>query len=248
MEHVVIRQPRRFPGGVLLALCMILVLTADPMAATTGKIAGQVTDAANGRPLPGVNVLVEGTTLGASTDLDGYYFIINVPAGVYTIRAEMIGYSPVQQTGAQVNVDLTTQVTFSLQETVLDVAEVITVTAERPLVRMDVTSSSDITTAAEIMQMPVEEVDDILETQAAVTTDIDGDTHMRGGRKEEVAYMVDGMLVTNPYSGLMDNLNINSGAIEEMVSVSGTFNAEYGNAMSGIVNTVSYTHLRAHET
>jgi len=239
MKHLVIRQPRRFPGGILLALFVILALTTDLMAATTGKIAGQVTDAANGRPLPGVNVLLEGTTLGASTDLDGNYFIINIPAGVYTVRAEMIGYSPVEQTGTQVNVDLTTQVTFSLQETILDVAEVITVTAERPLVRMDVTSSSDITTAAEIMQMPVEQVDDILETQAAVTTDIDGDTHMRGGRKEEVAYMVDGMLVTNPYSGLMDNLNINSGAIEEMVSVSGTFNAEYGNAMSGIVNIVT---------
>ncbi len=239
MKHLVVRQPRRFPGGVLLALFMILALTAQSMAATTGKIAGRVTDAANGRPLPGVNVLVEGTTLGASTDMDGNYFIINVPAGIYTIRAEMIGYSPVQQTETQVNVDLTTQANFSLQETVLDVAEVITVTAERPLVRMDVTSSSDITTAEEIMQMPVEEVDDILETQAAVTTDIDGDTHMRGGRKEEVAYMVDGMLVSNPYSGLMDNLNINSGAIEEMVAVSGTFNAEYGNAMSGIVNIVT---------
>jgi outer membrane receptor protein involved in Fe transport len=224
---------------LFLIPALILTLADYSMASTTGKIAGRVIDAANGRPLPGVNVLVLGTTLGASTDLDGNYFIINVPAGVYTIRAEMIGYRPVEQTDTRINVDLTTQVNFSLQETVLDVAEVITVTAERALVRMDVTSSSDITTSTEIMQMPVEEVNDILETQAAVTTDIDGDTHMRGGRKEEVAYMVDGMLVTNPYSGLMDNLNINSGAIEEMVSVSGTFNAEYGNAMSGIVNIVT---------
>lgn len=216
-----------------------LIFAASAMAGTTGKIAGRVTDNANGRPLPGVNVLVEGTVLGASTDLDGNFFIINIPAGVYTIRAEMIGYSPIEQTDTQVNVDLTTTVNFSLRETVLDVAEVITVVAERPLVRMDVTSSSAITTADDIVEMPVEEVDDILETQAAVTTDIDGDTHMRGGRKEEVAYMVDGILVTNPYSGLMDNLNINSGAIEEMVAVSGTFNAEYGNAMSGIVNIVT---------
>lgn len=222
-----------------LVTLITLAIWASSMAGTTGKIAGSVTDAANGRPLPGVNVLVEGTTLGASTDLNGHYYILNVPAGVYTLRAEMIGYSPVRQTDVQVNIDLTSAVNFALTETVLEVAEVITVVAERPLVRMDVTSSSKITTAADIMEMPVEEVDDILETQAAVTTDIYGDTHMRGGRKEEVAYMVDGILVKNPYSGQMDNLNINSGAIEEMVAVSGTFNAEYGNAMSGIVNIVT---------
>jgi outer membrane receptor protein involved in Fe transport len=226
---------------VLMGLVALigLAMGTSSLAGTTGKIAGMVTDAANGRPLPGVNVLIEGTVLGASTDLNGRYYILNVPAGVYDLRAEMIGYSPLKQTDVQVNVDLTSTVDFGLTETVLDVAEVITVVAERPLVRMDVTSSSDITTAAEIMEMPVEEVDDILETQAAVTTDIDGATHMRGGRKEEVAYMVDGILVKNPYSGQMDNLNINSGAIEEMVAVSGTFNAEYGNAMSGIVNIVT---------
>ena len=223
--------------GLVMLIC--LALGTSSMAGTTGKIAGTLTDAANGRPLPGVNILVEGTTLGASTDLNGRYFILNVPAGVYTLRAEMIGYSPVQQTNLQVNSDLTSNANFSLQETVLDVADVITVVAERPLVRMDVTSSSDITTAKQIAEMPVEEVDDILETQAAVTTDIYGHTHMRGGRKEEVAYMVDGILVKNPYSGQMDNLTINSSAIEEMVAVSGTFNAEYGNAMSGIVNIVT---------
>jgi outer membrane receptor protein involved in Fe transport len=223
--------------GLVILIC--LALGTSSMAGTTGKIAGTVTDAANGRPLPGVNILVEGTTLGASTDLNGRYFILNVPAGVYTLRAEMIGYSPVRQTETQVNSDLTSNANFSLQETILDVADVITVVAERPLVRMDVTSSSDITTAKQIAEMPVEEIDDILKTQAAVTTDIYGHTHMRGGRKEEVAYMVDGILVKNPYSGQMDNLTINSSAIEEMVAVSGTFNAEYGNAMSGIVNIVT---------
>ncbi|MCK4271286.1 carboxypeptidase-like regulatory domain-containing protein, partial [bacterium] len=170
--------------GLVMLIC--LALGTSSMAGTTGKIAGTVTDAANGRPLPGVNILVEGTTLGASTDLNGRYFILNVPAGVYTLRAEMIGYSPVRQTETQVNSDLTSNANFSLQETVLDVADVITVVAERPLVRMDVTSSSDITTAKQIAEMPVEEIDDILKTQAAVTTDIYGHTHMRGGRKEEV--------------------------------------------------------------
>jgi outer membrane receptor protein involved in Fe transport len=233
------KHAARYAGLMGLATLIGLVIWASALAGTTGKIAGIVTDAANGRPLPGVNVLLEETTLGASTDLNGRYFILNVPAGVYALRAEMIGYSPMRQTEVQVNVDLTATVDFSLQETVLDVAEVITVVAERPLVRMDVTSSSQITTAREIQEMPVEEVDDIIETQAAVTTDIDGHTHMRGGRKEEVAYMVDGILVKNPYSGQMDNLNINASAIEEMVAVSGTFNAEYGNAMSGIVNIVT---------
>ncbi|WP_243663569.1 carboxypeptidase-like regulatory domain-containing protein [Rhodothermus marinus] len=57
-----------------------------------GRIAGVVTDAATGDPLPGVNVTIEGTTLGAASDIDGQYYILNVPPGRYTVRASMIGY------------------------------------------------------------------------------------------------------------------------------------------------------------
>ena len=56
-------------SGFLLIFAGILVSTA--WAGTTGKISGRVIDAASGEPLPGVNVVIDATTLGAATDLNG---------------------------------------------------------------------------------------------------------------------------------------------------------------------------------
>jgi len=85
-------------------------------AGTTGKIAGRVTDAKTGEGIPFANVIIEGTTLGAATNLEGYYTIINVPPGVYTLRASVVGYETKVVTNVRVNIDLTTRIDFELRE------------------------------------------------------------------------------------------------------------------------------------
>ena len=75
---------------ILLALLMIYA-GADLNAGVTGKIAGRVVDKDNGEALPGANMVIQGTTLGAATDVDGNYYIINVPPGIYSLRASSIG-------------------------------------------------------------------------------------------------------------------------------------------------------------
>ncbi|MEX0599916.1 MAG: carboxypeptidase-like regulatory domain-containing protein, partial [Rhodothermales bacterium] len=77
----------------LLSL-LVLCLVGSPVFAQSGKISGQVTDAATGDPLPGVNVVIDGTTQGTSTGADGYYSIINVRPGTYDVRASFIGFTP----------------------------------------------------------------------------------------------------------------------------------------------------------
>ncbi|MFH1011500.1 MAG: carboxypeptidase-like regulatory domain-containing protein, partial [bacterium] len=69
---------------IFCALPFLIFFSFELFAGTTGKIAGFVKDAASGEPLIGANILVEGTTLGASADVEGYFFIINVPPGTYT--------------------------------------------------------------------------------------------------------------------------------------------------------------------
>jgi hypothetical protein len=76
-----------------LVFTLILTLPFFVIAGTTGKLAGRVVDAENGNPIPGVNVYLQGTTLGGATDLDGNYYIINIPPGTYTLTASMIGPS-----------------------------------------------------------------------------------------------------------------------------------------------------------
>ena len=81
--------------------------------------------------------------------------------------------------------------------------------------------------------LPVTEISDILELQAGF---VDG--HLRGGRSGEVAYWIDGVPVTDVYDG-NTVVDVNKNAVEEMQVISGAFNAEYGQAMSGIVNIVT---------
>lgn len=95
-------------------IILIFLINYSLFAGTTGKISGQVIDSETGLPLIGVNVVIEGTAMGAATDPDGYYAILNVSPGEYTLKASMIGYQLVVQTNVQVMVDLTTPINFEM--------------------------------------------------------------------------------------------------------------------------------------
>ncbi|MFT5143007.1 MAG: hypothetical protein ACI84D_001628, partial [Thalassolituus oleivorans] len=225
--------------GVLLGAFLISASPASVLAASqaSGKIAGTVVDQASGEPLPGATVVIEGTTLGAAADVDGDYVIINVPPGVHTVRASMIGFATVLQQDVRVSIDRTTRVDFSLGEEIIQGEEVI-VTAVRPLVEVDRTTSISYIGAESIANLPVQEVKDLLELQSGVAYDAQGRLHLRGGRSGEVAYLVDGIPVTNQYSG-GSKIEIENSWIQELQVISGVFNAEYGQAQSGVINIVT---------
>lgn len=225
---------RSYSAAAWLVAALFLVPAA--WGQTTGKIAGRVTDAATGDPLPGVNVLIEGTTFGTATNLDGEYVIIGVRPGVYTLVASFIGFATQRQEGVRVSVDLTTPVDFAMREEVIEGEEIV-VTADAIAVRKDVTSSEARVTAETIDRLPVQEVNQILNVQAGITQR-DGNLHIRGGRASEVLIMVDGVPVTDSYDGSRA-VELENEGIQELQVISGTFNAEYGNAMSGVINVVT---------
>ena len=206
-------------------------------AGTTGKIAGKVTDKTTGEPLPFVNIIIVGTNLGAATDIDGNYVILNISPGKYNVKAQYIGYQPVLVENVSVSIDLTTSVDFTLLESAVELEEIV-VQGKQDLVKKDVTSSQSLISAEQIEVLPVAEFDDILQLQAGVTRDAAGDFHIRGGRTSEVAYWVNGVSITDGYDNSR-GIQIDNYSVQELQVISGTFNAEYGNAMSGIVNTVT---------
>ena len=223
---------------MMVHLVVLGLMTTGLMAGTTGKISGRITDAETGEGLPGVNVMLEDTYLGASTDADGVYFIINVPSGSYTLRTQMIGYSTVNVTDVQVRTDLTTEVNVQMTVQVLESEEEVVVVAERPLVQKDLTSGRAIVSADDIKEMPVESVGAVIATKAGIVSGSDGSIHIRGGRSSEVTYMIDGVPVTNPAWGGL-GVNVENSSVQELQILSGTFNAEYGQAMSGIINIIT---------
>ena len=107
------------------------------------------------------------------------------------------------------------------------------ITAERPIVQKDLTSTTSSVSGDEIASLPLEDVASVVNLQAGV---VDG--HFRGGRSNEVKYLIDGVAVNDVFSGgYTMQAEVNS--IAEVQVLSGTFNAEYGEAMSGIVNQVT---------
>ncbi|MEK7250217.1 MAG: carboxypeptidase-like regulatory domain-containing protein, partial [Bacteroidota bacterium] len=214
------------PHVLATVLAVALMLHTTAIAGTTGKIAGTVRDAQTQEAVVGASVVVEGTRLGAATNIDGYFVILNIPPGKYTLVASSVGYNRKSITGVSVSVDLTTTQNFDISsETVL--AEEVVVTAERPVVKRDLTSSESRVDASTIESLPVSEVNEVLSLQAGVTVDRDGGIHIRGGRTSEVAYWVDGVSVSDVYDGGRA-VQVDNNGIQELQVISGTFNAEYG--------------------
>ena len=197
---------------------------------TAGKISGQVTDA-NGEALIGVNIIVEGTKLGASTDLDGFYVILNVRVGIYQLKYAYIGYQTKVFNNVDVDADKTTKINVVLEPEAI-AGEEIVVTASRPIVEFNQTSVISTVGKEDIKVLPVQSLNEIVNLQAGV---IDG--HFRGGRLGEVQYQVDGVTVNNPYDN-KSTLQLDRSVLEEVQVISGTFDAKYGQAMSGVVNAV----------
>ncbi len=208
------------------------------IAGTTGKITGIIMDKATHEPLAGANIQIVGSSLGAASDADGYYVIVNVPVGMHVLTASMLGYRSIRKKDVNVASDFTTTVNFGLKPKVLESDETIEVVAQKPMIRRDQTASVVAYAGDEIRKMPLETYRDVLKLQAGVTTGSDGALHIRGGRSSEITYVVDGVSVMDDYSGL-PSVAVENNAIQEISLVSGAFNAEYGNAMSGVVNIIT---------
>ena len=221
-----------------LVLILLFSLPVIGQDTPKGKIAGVVSDKRTKEPLAGVNVELKGTYMGAASDLDGAFFIDNITPGDYDIEVSIIGYKIQLKTSVEVTSDETVGINFELEESILAYGEEIEVIGEKPLLDVDLTSSEATFSSEEIGRKIVENVDDILAQQAGVVK-TDGEIHIRGGRADESIYIIDGVSVKDPLSGYGSTVYVNPDAIKELKIVTGGFNAEYGQAMSGIIDIVT---------
>lgn len=219
---------------ILIAILLVPVL----LHAQTGKISGRVLDRESKEPLIGANVAIEGTTLGGITDVNGAYVILSVPPGGFSIKASYVGYQTITVTGVRVSTNLTTDLNFDLPSEAVKVQQV-EIVAERALIERDRTNTMRIQTSEDIKNLPIRGTANVIGLQASVVKNESSNLlYIRGGRPEEVGYFVDGVPVNNPLTGNASASfnNINPNSIEELQIQTGGFNAEYGAAMSGIVN------------
>ena len=159
-------------------------------------------------------------------------FIINIPPGKYQVKASLVGYNSVITQNVQVNVDQTTRLDFELHVEAVEINDVMVV-ATRPIVQKDLTSTQSNISGNDISMLPLESVQSVVNLQAGV---VDG--HFRGGRIGEVQYLIDGVSANDAFTG-SPSMQAEVNSIQEVQVITGTFNAEYGDALSGVVNQVT---------
>ncbi|MBX7150846.1 TonB-dependent receptor [bacterium] len=232
----------------LLVALGLLSLPANLFSGTTGKITGIVKDKETGDALPGVNIILDGTTMGAATNASGEFSIINVPAGVYSISTSMIGYTKVTKQNVRVLPDFTTRLDFELSPESLGGEEVIIV-AERPLIQKDQTMTMTVTSSEEIKNLPIRGFQSAANLGVGIVTNtytnggrnVDGGTggvFVRGGRPSETGVYIDGFQQNNLLTGV-SNASIPNGSVEEVQVITGGFDAEYGRNQSGIIQVTT---------
>ena len=220
---------RKTAAAVCVAL-LLMFAVGTVVAQTAGKISGKIVDQDTKEPLIGCNVVVVGTLMGASTDVDGTFFIINVPPGKFEVEASLIGYQKVVQRDVIVNSGRTTTANFALKASAVVQQEVV-IEAVRPDVQPEKTSTSTVIRPEDVQSLAgMRDIGDVIGLAADVT-----DGHFRGGRANEEYYMLQGMGIVNPYDASAAFRPILS-AVEEVEVITSGFGAQYGNAQSGIVN------------
>ncbi|NCQ18200.1 MAG: TonB-dependent receptor, partial [Ignavibacteria bacterium] len=176
---------------IFAGLIFILFVTVG-FAQNTGKIAGKVTDEKTAEVLIGVNILIEGTGLGAATDMNGEYIIVNVPPKTYNVIAKYIGYANTVTRNVHVGSGSTTKIDFRITQTEITLNHEVVITAKAPLVVKDMTSTEARITADQIKELPLQNINQLITQQAGVSKGSDGGIHIRGGRSSEISYLVNG--------------------------------------------------------
>lgn len=214
---------------------------------STGKIQGRVTDSATGAPIANAQLSVQGTTLGNITNQDGFYFINEVPAGLQSVKAQLIGYRSVVISDQRILAGQTTTLNFQLEQTAVQL-QALTVEGQRnPLVPRDQTASKAIVRGQTVDELPLDNASQIVvlqpgvvETNCVTSSGALGQCRaIRGGRPNEEAVFIDGVLVRSFGTGRAGDISLPTNALEQVDVTVGAFSAEFGDAQSGVVSYVT---------
>jgi outer membrane receptor protein involved in Fe transport len=214
----------------LLSFSLFLIFSSS-LFAQSGKINGFITDN-NGEPLPGVNIVIDGTMQGTAAQGDGFYQILNVKPGTYTLKATYIGFSQILIENVEVNVDQTTKIDITMREETVEGEEIVVV-AQRPVVQKDVASSQSNISKENLDALPITSVTAAVGLQAGVQG-----LSVRGSGSDEISFNLNGFSLrsernNSPFTG------ISLTSIENVQVQTGGFSAEYGNLRSGLINVTS---------
>ncbi|MBF8293549.1 MAG: hypothetical protein HW389_94 [Bacteroidetes bacterium] len=238
---------------VLLILLISLTIPAL-LFAGNGKISGTVKDASNKDAVVGANVVIVGTTMGAATDPEGRYYILNVPPGTYTVQASVVGYARTEISGVQVRADQTTDLNFELRQETIELKEVVVQAQMRVVDKSQTSSKSTIGKDELSNKLPISGTLEILNTTPGAFKGF-----IRGGKITETKTIVDGVDVSDQYyaiggdqanqgiltgayvtryrdNQLSTSASVNFNSVEQLSVNTGAVGADNASATAGLIN------------
>jgi len=224
----------RRPLLAILAVLGLALAVLPAAAQEKGAVSGKVSDRKTGHALPFANVSIPGAQRGGLTDSEGQYLVTGVPAGTYEVKVQFLGYGPDSRTGVVVEAGKTAVVNFQLGEVVVREEKAVEVTAERRLVEVRQGATIRSVNAAEIRNLPVQTIGEVLQQQAGVSTDAD-QIHVRGGRTDETVFVVNGVANRDLVTGQSTVGQLSARSVAEINVATGAYDVRYGNALSGVV-------------
>jgi hypothetical protein len=230
----------RILRGWGVAALFTVFAASSALAQATGKMQGRVVEAETGAPISGAFVQVLGTSRGAITGEDGFYFINEVPAGVQTIVTEFIGHRTVRVENQRVLAGQTTTVNFDLPTAPIELEELVVEGEWNPffVVPRDQVSSKAIVTGVYLRRLPIIRASTIVFWQPGIIRTNQGRT-IRGSRPAEEAVYIDGVITRRYGTGEIEPIELPTNALEEVSITTGGIGAQFGDAQSGVVNYVT---------
>ncbi|NBY30889.1 MAG: hypothetical protein EBQ67_08755 [Sphingobacteriia bacterium] len=229
---------RKVRQGLLLLVLWGLSCAFDASlraqnSGSTGTLSGKVTDADDKLPLIGVNVVIKGSSLGSSSNLDGLYSIARIPAGQYQVEVSYLGYEKKIYTGVRIEGGKAASLNIVLRRSAVTMDQEVVVVGDKPLIDLEQTKTEQRVGQESIEAAPTRSVQSVLNTQAGVMLNPEG-LSIRGGRTYETAFMIDGASATDPLAGTGFGIDLGTNSIDRMDIATGG-----GDVTQGMVRRVS---------
>ena len=229
-------------------LCLVLLFTMLAISAlgqSTGSVSGRVTDGRSGEGLPGVNIQVQGSYFGTTTDIEGNYKLEGLNPGEYTLSFSMKGYAPFNEKNVAVILDLPVELSVQLRSNVLASPQVVVTSSRKEQDILESPFSVSAIGPREIQAKAVVNMIDILSYESGVST-IKGQLNIRGtsgytmGAGTRSLLLLDGIPMLGSAAGNVTWATIPTSEVDRVEIVKSGGSALYGSsAMGGVVNIIT---------
>ncbi|MBK9014972.1 MAG: carboxypeptidase-like regulatory domain-containing protein [Saprospiraceae bacterium] len=226
---------------ILLAIFTLTILVcATANAQKGGVLRGNIFDKNTGEPMIFSTVVLQGTTIGTTSDVDGFFSIGNIPVGSYTLVVSSIGYD---STAIKVTIK---EGGINSQRVMLTASSIqlgtVEISSRREQARSDVSISKVTVTANQIRSLPgtggQADIAQYLPVLPGIisTGDQGGQIYIRGGSPIQNRILLDGMTIFNPFHSIGFYSVFETETIKTVDVLTAGFNAEYGGRVSAVVD------------